>query len=163
MAKKKPDFKMRVVKEPLLAEDDNTSSAFVARQIRLEESSPGFAKLSHPEKIKRLAAVIDDRFSKQVKKAGGFKGYEKGLILKYPNYFRAAAKRLNKGEAAQERDSFTDFGVNLSAKYRDTDKRSGRPTKTSLAAERKKEAGRINRILDEASAIRKAAEAKVKK
>ena len=60
----------------------------------------------------------------------------------------------------------TDFGVRLDARYAERTPKYERTSKKALIAARKKEAARINKILDEAEtkkAMRKAAEAKARK
>jgi len=165
MAKKKPNFKMRTVKEPLLADDDNRYRRHTEQAVRLEKSSPGFSKLSLSEQAKRLDKLETERLERRSKEAGGFRNFLKKTIEDNPAYFRNAAKRLAKGEPAQSQPSMTDFGVRLDARRAEKD-RSGRPTKKALVAARKKEAARINKILDKAEtkkAMRKAAEAKARK
>lgn len=166
MAKKKPNFKMRTVKEPLLVDDDNTYRHHVVQSVRLEEASPGFKKLSPRKKAERLDELETERLRRRQKEAGGLRNFDKKVIEDNPAYFRAAAKRLAKGEPAQSQPSMTDFGVRLDARYADKTPKYERTSKKALVAARKKEAARINKILDEAEtkkAMRKAAEAKAQK
>lgn len=165
MAKKKPNFKMRKLKEPLLVDDDNTYRHYSAQIARLEKKFPGFRKLSEKEKAKRINELENERFERRVKESGGYEKFQKKVIEDNPAYFRNAAKRLAKGEPAQSQHSMTEMGVRAGATRTERD-RSGRPTKKALVAARKKEAARINKILDEAEtkkAMRKAAEAKARK
>ena len=165
MAKKKPNFKMRTVKEPLLVDDDLTYRHQYEQIFRLAERSPGFAKLSPREQAERMGELADERFSRREKEAGGYEKFKRKVIEDNPAYFRNAAKRLAKGEPAQSDYTFTKMGVRADAR-RIEKSPSGRPTKKALVAARKKEAARINKILDEAEtkkAMRKAAEAKARK
>tara|TARA_R100000734_G_C3313974_1_gene105448 strand:- start:525 stop:1028 length:504 start_codon:yes stop_codon:yes gene_type:complete len=166
MAKKKPNFKMRTVKEPLLADDDNRYRRHSEQSARLEKSSPGFSKLSLSEQAKRLDKLETERMERRSKEAGGFRNFLKKTIEDNPAYFRSAAKRLAKGQPAQSQSSMTDFGIRLDARYADKTPKNQRSSKKALVAARKKEAARINKILDEAEtkkAMRKAAEAKTRK
>jgi len=165
MAKKKPNFKMRTVKEPLLTDDDLTYRHQYERMYRLEEASPGFAKLSPREQAERMGELADERYNRREKEAGGYEKFKRKVIEDNPAYFRNAAKRLAKGERAQHDYTFTQMGVEADAERIEKGP-SGRATKKALVAARKKEAARINKILDEAEtkkAMRKAAEAKARK
>ena len=166
MAKKKPNFKMRKIKEPLLVDDDNTYRHHSEQSVRLQEASPGFAKLSMTKQAERLDELETERLERRSKEAGGYRNFLKKTIEDNPAYFRNAAKRLAKGEPAQSQPSMTDFGVRLDARYAERTPKYERTSKKALIAARKKEAARINKILDEAEtkkAMRKAAEAKARK
>tara|TARA_A100001391_G_scaffold203962_1_gene197853 strand:- start:775 stop:1275 length:501 start_codon:yes stop_codon:yes gene_type:complete len=165
MAKKKPNFKMRKIKEPLLADDDLTYRHQYDQLFRLKERSPGFAKLSPREQAERIVDLADERYFRRSKEAGSHEKFKRKIIEDNPAYFRNAAKRLAKGEPAQHDYTFTEMGVRADAKRIERDE-FGKETKKAVIAARKKEAARINKILDEAEtkkAMRKAAEAKARK
>ena len=165
MAKKKPNFKMQKLKEPLLVDDDLTYDHYSAQTARLEKAFPGFIKLSPKERAERVDNLKTKRFRRRVKEAGGYEKFKRKVIEDNPAYFRNAAKRLAKGEPAQHDHTFTAMGVKAAARKIERDELE-RPTKKAVIAARKKEAARINKILDEAEtkkAMRKAAEARARK